>query len=122
MNMNKKLIRLTESDLHNIVKESVNRVLNEIGDTPKGQFALGAVFARNPLQRQDASDMAEKHRNNKRDWSNLSFFNAASAQRHGYDRLKDFWEKEFHKYSRELGDMTKSFNQGLNYKDRSSRT
>ena len=27
--MNKKLIRLTESDLHNIVKESVNRVLNE---------------------------------------------------------------------------------------------
>ena len=27
--MNKKLIRLTESDLHRIVKESVNRVLNE---------------------------------------------------------------------------------------------
>jgi len=29
--MNKKLIRLTESDLHNIVKESVNRVLKESG-------------------------------------------------------------------------------------------
>ena len=27
--MNKKLIRLTESDLHKMVKESVNRVLNE---------------------------------------------------------------------------------------------
>lgn len=27
--MNKKLIRLTENDLHKIVKESVNRVLNE---------------------------------------------------------------------------------------------
>jgi hypothetical protein len=27
--MNKKLIRLTESDLHRIVKESVNRVLKE---------------------------------------------------------------------------------------------
>ena len=27
--MNKKLIRLTESDLHRIVKESVNRLLNE---------------------------------------------------------------------------------------------
>ena len=27
--MNKKLIRLTESDLHRIVRESVNRVLNE---------------------------------------------------------------------------------------------
>ena len=30
IDMNKKLIRLTESDLHRIVKESVNRVLNEV--------------------------------------------------------------------------------------------
>ena len=30
--MNKKLIRLTESDLHRIVKESVNKVLREITD------------------------------------------------------------------------------------------
>lgn len=29
LNMNKKLIRLTESDLHQIVKESVNKVLRE---------------------------------------------------------------------------------------------
>lgn len=29
INMNKKLIRLTESDLHRIVKESVNKILNE---------------------------------------------------------------------------------------------
>ena len=28
--MAKKLVRLTESDLHNIIKESVNKVLNEI--------------------------------------------------------------------------------------------
>ena len=28
-NMNKKLIRLTESDIHKIVKESVNKILNE---------------------------------------------------------------------------------------------
>ena len=28
-NMNRKLIRLTESDLHRIVKESVNRILKE---------------------------------------------------------------------------------------------
>lgn len=27
--MNKKLIRLTESDLHNIVKQSLNKMLNE---------------------------------------------------------------------------------------------
>jgi uncharacterized membrane-anchored protein YhcB (DUF1043 family) len=29
-NMNKKLIRLTEGDLHRIVKESVNRLLTEL--------------------------------------------------------------------------------------------
>lgn len=29
-NMNKELIRLTESDLHNIVKEAVNKILSEI--------------------------------------------------------------------------------------------
>ena len=28
--MNKKVIRLTESDLHRIVKESVNKVLTEV--------------------------------------------------------------------------------------------
>ena len=45
-NMNKKLIRLTESDLHRIVKESVNRVLNEIGDTNRGQYMLGRLAGR----------------------------------------------------------------------------
>ena len=42
----KRTIRLTESDLHRIVKESVNTVLNEIGDTEKGQDALGQVHGR----------------------------------------------------------------------------
>jgi hypothetical protein len=28
----KKIVRLTESDLHKIVKESVNRIINEAGD------------------------------------------------------------------------------------------
>ena len=45
-NMNKKLIRLTESDLHRIVRESVNKVLNEIGDTKRGQNLIGQVAAR----------------------------------------------------------------------------
>ena len=46
-------IRLTESDLHKIIKESVNRILNEIGDTHEsgeGDYALGL----------DAADKAEK--------------------------------------------------------------
>ena len=38
-NMNKKLIRLTESDLHKIVKESVKRVLRE-STRPRRRFGL----------------------------------------------------------------------------------
>ena len=42
----KKLIRLTEGDLHRIVKESVNRILNEIGDTDAGMYNLGRLQKR----------------------------------------------------------------------------
>ena len=44
-NMNKKLIRLTEGDLHRIVKESVNRVLKEMNVrtlTPDGAYGTRA--------------------------------------------------------------------------------
>jgi len=49
--MNKKIIRLTESDLHRIAKESVDNLLNEIGDTPKGQYALGRLAYRKGEER-----------------------------------------------------------------------
>ena len=38
--MAKQIIRLTESDLHRIVKEAVNRILSEDGET--GGFAPGS--------------------------------------------------------------------------------
>ena len=38
--MNKKLIRLTESDLHRIVKESVERLLSEAGMPFGGEFVM----------------------------------------------------------------------------------
>ena len=44
---NKKVVRLTESQLHNIIAESVNQILNEIGDTKLGQYMLGALKGRN---------------------------------------------------------------------------
>ena len=37
--MNKKLIRLTESDLHNIVKNTVRKILECDGEKYIGQFA-----------------------------------------------------------------------------------
>ena len=38
--MAKQIIKLTESDLHKIVKESVNKILNEVGDTINGYNKL----------------------------------------------------------------------------------
>jgi hypothetical protein len=42
----KQRIRLTESKLRNLISESVRHCLNEIGDTHRGQYALGRVYGR----------------------------------------------------------------------------
>ena len=41
--MAKKIIRLTESDLNKIIKESTVKILNELGDTKRGQYMLGRL-------------------------------------------------------------------------------
>ena len=41
----KQRIRLTEGDLHNIIKESVNRILNEIGNTKNGRDKIRKAIA-----------------------------------------------------------------------------
>lgn len=45
--MIKNKIRLTESQLHRIIKESVENVLNEVGDTLNGADKLAMVDLRN---------------------------------------------------------------------------
>ena len=67
-NMNKKLIRLTESDLHKIVKEAINKILNEVGDTEDGQHLLGRLAAKKSTSGDldgyyDVSDYAKEKRN-----------------------------------------------------------
>ena len=62
-----KIIKLTESDLHNIIKEAVNNILNEIGDTEKGQNVLGKLHAKkvNQGEKEDGDeiyDYAQKQR------------------------------------------------------------
>ena len=54
----KRITRLTESDLHRIVKESVKKVLNEIGDTEGGQNLLGRAKQR-ALYNREAGKEAE---------------------------------------------------------------
>jgi hypothetical protein len=88
--MNKKLIRLTESDLHRIVKESVNRILNEIGDTAKGQYMLGRLQGRqmgngNRDAAMNTDDYAYKVRGN-RTPNNFQTYDAAeTANQMGYN-------------------------------------
>jgi hypothetical protein len=65
--MKKQVIRLTEGDLHKIIKESVNKVLNEIGNTKDWQYKLGALNGRNIKRMYDSIDAnnvndAEKYR------------------------------------------------------------
>ena len=38
------ILKLNEKELHKIIKESVIYVINEIGDTPKGQYMLGRLY------------------------------------------------------------------------------
>ena len=78
----KKVIRLTESDLNNIIKESVNNAvqnvldrlnklnessINEIGDTPMGQYQLGRLEKRqNNNGQQDDAFYTNQYASNKR--------------------------------------------------------
>jgi len=50
--MSKKLIRLTESDLHRIVKESVNKILSEAEYTDNGGYRFWNTFDQPSLQQQ----------------------------------------------------------------------
>ena len=60
--MNKKLIRLTESDLHNIIKESISTIINEIGDTRRGQYMLGKLWRRKYDNELAAADDKDEER------------------------------------------------------------
>lgn len=98
----KQVIRLTEGDLRNIIKESVTTVLNEIGGTPEGQFALGAVRGRalgrtlynpkyqKPSKRDEQGEKMDKayfkalhHRNDVEDPKELE--GMVKAYRNGFD-------------------------------------
>lgn len=45
--MNKKEIyRITEEDINEMITETVNQIINEFGDTRRGQYMLGRAAAR----------------------------------------------------------------------------
>lgn len=99
----KKLIRLTEGDLHRIIEGAVKRTLNEIGDTPRGQYMLGRLAAR---QHEDGN--YDKYNNTyyyavkQMDYHNLSrypYFDGYYGHDLGFHDFEDtyvkVWKKAF---------------------------
>lgn len=89
----KKVIRLTEEDLHNIIKESVKKALNEVGDTADWQYLLGRLQGRQMNRGQidnarNTRDYASRQMTNKfgnRTPKNFQEFDAyQSANDYGY--------------------------------------
>lgn len=60
-NMNKNLIRLTENDIHNIVKESVNKVLTELDWKTKMNYVMGRQKQGDEAYRQGDENGARKY-------------------------------------------------------------
>ena len=61
INMNKKLIRLTESELRKVIKESVNRVLTELDWKTKMNYVMGRQKQGDEAYRQGDENGARKY-------------------------------------------------------------
>lgn len=103
----KKLIRLTEGDLHRIIEGAVKRTLNEIGDTPRGQYMLGRLAARQHEDDQksgnyDKSNNTYYYADKQMDQHNLSrypYFDGYYGHDLGFhdfeDTYEEVWKKAF---------------------------
>ena len=88
--MNKKLIRLTESDLHRIVRESVNRVLNEV------KFGGESLHGNNPTDwaavKDLRNDLADHY--GEEDERHPKFFGNLRKASRNSDNLSSLLDKE----------------------------
>ena len=98
----KRTIRLTESDLHRIIKESMTNILNEIGDTKDGQRILGRTAER--AHQRAARTSGADARRYKKTFNDAYSTATRSSNKHfggtgkyfdqGRDDEYDKWEKE----------------------------
>ena len=93
--MNKNRIKLTESQLHEIIKESVKNVLNEIGDTPQGQYMLGRLKQNKLYNHQDGDEAyIGQYAADQRKKSNYDLKKLRDAHQQGFS---DQWDKNHKK-------------------------
>lgn len=86
----KDIMAANESKLSRIVKESVNRILNEIGDTAKGQYMLGRLQGRqmgngNRQQAMNTQNYASKQLGSRTPQNFQTYDAAETANQMGYN-------------------------------------
>lgn len=86
----KKIIRITESDVHRMVMETVGKILNEVGETDGGQELLGRLAAKKSFG------------GNYNDYSNVMDY--AKGKRNGDLKKSDKFAKAFNTEKERLRD------------------
>jgi hypothetical protein len=86
--MNKKLIRLTEQDLHRIVKESVNKLLTELDWTTYSNYQKGRMAQANQARQNGDYEKENMWRQKAIQGGNAA--GNAMRQKHGFDSIDDF--------------------------------
>ena len=84
MKQNRNVVRLSESQLKAMIAESVREVLNEIGDTTKGQFALGALDGRS----------YQRYLNHLYDYDKTKRENNKKLSSNARDKAREYWEQD----------------------------
>ena len=98
----KRRIRLTESDLHRVIKESVKNVLNEVS---LATMQKAADKASDRLH-SNAYDSDEEKLRRPKQWMNI-----ASTEKHKSKSLDEEVYKLLYKYYEEYKDLSKAYKQ-----------
>lgn len=105
----RKPTKLTESMLKGMIQEAVSGALNEIGDTPYGQYMLGRLSSRKYDPQNTISDYAKQQRDDIK--ADKAFFYGKSDQNVFQDRLDN--RQNVDGIVGKIKDMTKGYRDEL---------
>ena len=96
----KQIIRLTEADLHSVIKESVKKIITEIGNTPNGLALMQAAANRAYDQGRDEDAAYIEDSIDNAYQNNMSDYEYAARNRiNNYD--DGDWQK-YHQFRKDL--------------------
>jgi hypothetical protein len=97
----KRTIRLTESDLRKVVKESVSKILNEYAESPDGQFQIGRLAHRKGEECPTLGVNYSKMKKNKKD-NPIFHYSEKRGKENNLDSSLRYFQRG-HKYQNLLG-------------------